>query len=128
MIVYSTSSARRYISLRDYDLQLVHCICLRLISFGYPSYRGVRQNTKKENVLNLKYYVCYWRRDLHFSWPTEPREGLAAKAVPSFLGYFPEYCFGPGNRTCDLPLSSIGQNHATYPGTLSASRAPNLKR
>ena len=51
MIVYSTSSARRYISLRDYNLQLVHCICLRLISFGYPSYRGVRQDTKKETHL-----------------------------------------------------------------------------
>ena len=51
MIVYSTSSARRYISLRDYNLQLVHCICPRLISFGYPSYRGVRQDTKKETHL-----------------------------------------------------------------------------
>jgi len=56
MIVYSTSSARRYISLRDYNLQLqlqftIHCVCLRLISFGYPSCRGICQDTKKETHL-----------------------------------------------------------------------------
>ena len=37
----------------------------------------------------LYFYVSNWRRDGHFTWPSEPREGLAccsAKGVPSFLG------------------------------------------
>ena len=36
------------------------------------------------------FYVSNWRRDRHFTWSSEPREGLAccsAKGVPSFLGY-----------------------------------------
>ena len=35
--------------------------------------------------------ISYWRRDHHFMWLSEPREGLAicrAKVVPSFLSYF----------------------------------------
>ena len=34
------------------------------------------------------FYISYWRRDRHFTWSSEPREGLAAcsaKGVPSFL-------------------------------------------
>ena len=37
------------------------------------------------------FYVSYWRRDRHFTWSSEPREGLAAcsaKGLPSFLSYF----------------------------------------
>ena len=37
------------------------------------------------------FYVSYWRQDRHFTWSSEPREGLAicrAKGVPSFLSYF----------------------------------------
>ena len=37
----------------------------------------------------LYFYVSNWRRDRHFTWSSEPREGLAccsAKGVPSFLG------------------------------------------
>ena len=39
-------------------------------------------------------YVSSWRRDRHFTWSSEPREGLATgrtKTVPSFLswGWFP---------------------------------------
>ena len=36
-------------------------------------------------------YVSYWRRDSHFTWSSEPCEGLPvcrAKEVPSFLSYF----------------------------------------
>ena len=36
------------------------------------------------NVVNTKvligtlyFYVSYWRRDSHFTWSSEPREGLA---------------------------------------------------
>ena len=43
-------------------------------------------------------YVSYWRRDRHFTWSSEPREGLAccsAKGVPSFLSYFKTLSIGP---------------------------------
>ena len=48
-------------------------------------------------------YVSYWRRDRHFTWSSEPREGLPvcrAKAVPSFLSYFKTLGIGlaPGNK------------------------------
>ena len=42
--------------------------------------------------------VSYWRRDRHFTWSSEPREGLAicrAKALPSFLSYFKTLSIGP---------------------------------
>ena len=42
--------------------------------------------------------VSYWRRDRHFTWSSEPREGLAicmAKVVPSFLSYFKTPSIGP---------------------------------
>ena len=57
------------------------------------------------------FYVSNWKRDRHFTWSSEPREGLAActaKVVPLFLSYFkdPEYWSGPGNRTRDLLLCS----------------------
>ena len=41
------------------------------------------------------FYVSYWRRDRHFTWSSEPREGPAictAKAVPSFLSHFKTLC------------------------------------
>ena len=44
------------------------------------------------------FYVSNWRRDRHFTWSSEPREGLAccsAKGVPSFLGYFKTLSIGP---------------------------------
>ena len=62
------------------------------------------------NVFSMKvligdaiFYVSYWRRDRHFSWLSEPREGLAickAKAVLSFLGYFKTVSIGsvPGTE------------------------------
>ena len=36
------------------------------------------------------FYVSDWGRDRHFTWSSEPREGLPvcrAKGVPSFLSY-----------------------------------------
>ena len=61
------------------------------------------------------FYVSNWRRDRHFTWSSEPLEGLAAcskKEVPSFLSYFEdtENWSGPGNRTRDLPLCSQALN------------------
>ena len=44
------------------------------------------------------FYVSNWRRDRHFTWSSEPREGLAvcrAKEVPSFLSYFKTLSIGP---------------------------------
>ena len=39
-----------------------------------------------------------WRRDRHFTWSSEPREGLtacSAKEVPSFLSHFKTLSNGP---------------------------------
>ena len=44
------------------------------------------------------FYFSYWRGDRHFTWSSEPREGLAAcsaKGVPSFLSYFKTLSIGP---------------------------------
>ena len=44
------------------------------------------------------FYVSYWRRDQHFTWSSEPREGLAtgrAKALSSFLSHFETLSAGP---------------------------------
>ena len=57
------------------------------------------------NVFSMKvlirdtiFYVSNWRWDCHFTWSSEPFEGLAccsAKGVPSFLGYFKTLNIGP---------------------------------
>ena len=44
------------------------------------------------------YVSLYWRGDCHFSWSSEPREGLAtcsAKREPSFVRYFKTLSIGP---------------------------------
>ena len=44
------------------------------------------------------FYVFNWRRDRHFTWSSEPREGLAAcsaKGVLSFFSYFKTLSIGP---------------------------------
>ena len=56
------------------------------------------------NVFSMKvligdtiFYISNWRQDRHFTWSSEPREGLAccsAKGVPSFLGYFKTLSIG----------------------------------
>ena len=43
------------------------------------------------------FYVSNWRRNRHFTWSFEPREGLAvctAKGVPSFLSYLKTLSIG----------------------------------
>ena len=66
-------------------------------------YLSVNVFSTKVLIGDTIFYVSYWRRDHHFTWSSEPREGLAAcstKVVPSFLWS------GPGNRTHDLTLCS----------------------
>ena len=44
------------------------------------------------------FYVSQWRRDRHFTWSSEPSEGLtacSAKEVPSFLSHFKTLSNGP---------------------------------
>ena len=45
------------------------------------------------NVFSTK--VLILRRDRHFTWSSVLREGLTAKAVPSFLSYFKTLSIGP---------------------------------
>ena len=45
----------------------------------------------------LFFYVSNWRWDHHFTWSSEPHEGLAtcsAKGVPYFLSYFKALSIG----------------------------------
>ena len=54
-------------------------------------YLSVNVFSTKVLTGNTIFYVSYWRRDQHFTWSSEPREGLAAgwaRRVPSFLSYF----------------------------------------
>ena len=54
-------------------------------------YLSVNVFSTKVLIGDTIFYVSYWRRDRHFTWSSEPREGLAAcstKVVPSFLSYF----------------------------------------
>ena len=40
---------------------------------------------RKDELRALWFDVAYWRRERHFTWPSEPRKGLAicrAKVVP----------------------------------------------
>ena len=90
------------------------------------------------------FYVSYWRRDRHFTWSSEPREGLAicrAKAVPSFLSYFKTLSIGPVpgiepatsrsavKRSTDwdnpAAVTIIREDHTTHP-LLTPSFDPQL--
>ena len=51
-------------------------------------YLSVKVFSKKVLIGDTIFYVSNWRRDRHFTWSSEPREGLAAlcaKRVPAFL-------------------------------------------
>ena len=68
-------------------------------------YLSVNVFSTKVLIGDTIFYVFYWRRDLHFTWSSEPRKGLAicrAKVVPllplplpSFLSYFKTLSIGP---------------------------------
>ena len=56
------------------------------------------------------FYVSYWRHNRHFTWSSEPGEGLAtcsAKGVPSFFSYF--------------NTMSIGQARGIKPATTNSA-------
>ena len=56
------------------------------------------------------FYFSYWRWDPHFTWSSEPREGLAicsrAKVEPSFLSHFKTLSIGPNPRPPTLQSSA----------------------
>ena len=61
-------------------------------------YLSVSVFSTKVLIGDTIFYVSNWRRDCHFTWSSEPREGLAfcsAKEVPSFLSYFKTLSIGP---------------------------------
>ena len=61
-------------------------------------YLSVNVFSTKVLIGTLFFYVAYWRRDRHFTWSSEPHEGLAAwsaEGVPSFLSYFKTLSTGP---------------------------------
>ena len=61
-------------------------------------YLSVNAFSTKVLIGDTIFYVSNWRRDRHFTWSSEPREGLAccsAKGVSSFLGYFKTLGVGP---------------------------------
>ena len=62
------------------------------------------------------FYVSYWRRDHHFTWSSEPREGLAAcsaKGVPSFPSYFKTPSNGPAQEIEPATLLSAEIKRST---------------
>ena len=75
---------------------------------------------KKKNALHLSvnvfstnvligdtiFYVSNWRRDRHFTWSSESREGLvccSTKEVPSFFSYFKTLSIGPARESNPRP-------------------------
>ena len=53
---------------------------------------------RKYQLGTLYFTSPNWRRDRHFTWSSEPREGLAActaKEVTSLLNYFKTLSTGP---------------------------------
>ena len=51
----------------------------------------------RKYYLGSLFFVSNWRRDRHFTWSSEPREGLpacSAKELPSFLSYFKTLSIG----------------------------------
>ena len=61
-------------------------------------YLSVSVFSTKVLIGDTIFYVSNWRRDRHFTWSSEPREGLAAcsaKEVPSFLSHFKTLSIGP---------------------------------
>ena len=61
-------------------------------------YSSVNVFSTKVLIGDTLFYVSNWRRDRHFPWSSEPREGLAActaKGVTSLLSYFETLSIGP---------------------------------
>ena len=61
-------------------------------------YLSVNVFSMKVLIRDTIFYISNWRRDCHFTWSSQLREGLACcspKGVPSFLGYFKTLSIGP---------------------------------
>ena len=64
-------------------------------------YLSVNVFSTKVLIGDSIFYVSYWRRVCHFTWLSEPREGLAthwAKEVLSFLSFFKTLSVGLASR------------------------------
>ena len=60
-------------------------------------YLSVNLISTKVLIGDTIFYMSFWRRDRHFTWSSESREGLLvcrARNVPSFLSYFKTLSFG----------------------------------
>ena len=74
---------------------------------------------RKYYLGTLFFGLSYWRRDRHFTWSSEAREGLPvcrAKGVPSFLSYFKTLSIGPVPAKLTLPrlfLNHSGRSTAS---------------
>ena len=65
---------------------------------------------RKYYLGTLFFGLSYWRRDRHFTWSSEAREGLPvcrAKGVPSFLSYFKTLSISPVPAKLTLPRLTI---------------------
>ena len=63
------------------------CVCVITIKKMHLIWVSMYESTNWGHY----FYVSNWRRDRHFTWSSETREGLAIckiKEVPSFLSYF----------------------------------------
>ena len=85
----------KYVSLNVF---FVCAFCLTSAEKKMHFFLSVNVFSTKVLIGDTIFYVSNWRRDRHFTWSSEPREGLAccsAKGVPSFLGYFKTLSIGP---------------------------------
>ena len=71
----------------------------KIIAVIYATYSSCEKKAWKKNELYLSvnifstkvligdtiFYVSYWRRDCHFTWSSEPREGLAVCSERKYL-------------------------------------------
>ena len=61
-------------------------------------YLSVSVFSTKVLIGDTIFYVSSWRQDCHFTWSSEPREGLTvcmAMTAPSFLSHFKTLSIGP---------------------------------
>ena len=107
-------------------------VCTWITLLANTSHISIQQSTEqspaKKNLIWVsrhfarKYYYFYvsnWKRDRHFTWSSEPREGLAActaKGVPSFLSYFKTLSIGPAPEI--EPATSRALQSSTNPAAL----------
>ena len=74
------------------------CNCTNKVYNKNAPYLTVNVFSTKVLIGDTVFYVSYRRQDRHFTWSSEPHEGLPvckAKGVPSFLSYFKILSIGP---------------------------------